>query len=151
MRSRLYLGVLVAGLAVLASTAHAQDMVGVWKMNAAQSTFDPGPPYASATIQSEPADSGGYKTITERADAIGRVIREELAVTFDGMEHPVEGASVPTTRAYKWIDDHSFEYVLRRNGQIASTLRLAVSVDGKTLTATETDEQGRRDLIIYEK
>jgi hypothetical protein len=145
-----YIGVFVLSLTVLATRAAGQEVVGVWRMNVAQSTFG-GPPYAKATIQIDSADSGGYKTVMERADIMARVVRQEFAVRFDGMEHPVDGARVPTTLTYKWIDDRTFEYVQKWNGQIVATVRLAVSADGRTLTETGTDGAGRRDVIVYEK
>jgi hypothetical protein len=75
---------------------------------------------------------------------------------FDGKDYPTEGASAPnSTQTLKRIDDHTFQTVGKVDGQVTVTTMVAISSDGKTLTATQTgkDAQGQTvaNVIVADK
>ena len=66
------------------------------------------------------------------------------------------GAPAPnTTNALKRIDDRTFEVMGKVDGKPAVTTRVAVSADGKTMTATQTgtNAQGQsiKNVIVLDK
>jgi hypothetical protein len=68
----------------------------------------------------------------------------------------VTGASAPnTTNALKRIDDRTFEVMGKVDGMPTVTTRVAVSADGKTMTATQTGKnaqgQSINNVIVLDK
>ena len=160
MRQRLPVGVFV-GLCVTAAylsvvTAQSEPWVGTWRLNIAKSTYSPGPPptVKSQTSRRE-AVPNGVKTTIDTIDAKGNATHVEVTAMFDGKEYEVKGAAMPTTRAYKSIDNRTYEYVTRVNGKVTTTTRSVVSVDGKTHTNTVTgvDAQGQKvnNVVLWER
>ena len=75
---------------------------------------------------------------------------------FDGKDNPVKGAQTPkTTTAYKRIDGRTFDAIGKVDGKPTVTTRVAVSADGKTMTATQTGKnaegQGVNNVIVADK
>ena len=56
---------------------------------------------------------------------------------FDGKDYPVNWSRTGTsTRAWKRIDDRSYQVINKVDGQVTGTSGSVVSLDGKTLTIT---------------
>ena len=129
----------LSAVALTAQTKPADPWLGTWKVDLAKSTFSPGPtPSVAATMTIERSGSGMKTTITS-ADAEGKPVQTETAWAFDGKDNPVKGApAANTTGAYKRIDDRTFEVTSKVEGKTTVTTRIAISTDGKTLTATQT-------------
>lgn len=151
--------VTLAGILVASSTARAQSSdpwIGTWKVNLEKSTFSPGPPpTAAATLKIEPS-GGGIKTTIDATNPEGKPVHTETTAQFDGKDNPVTGAPAPnTTNALKRIDDRTFEVMAKVDGKPAVTTRVAVSADGKTMTATQTgrNAQGQsvNNVIVLNK
>ena len=74
---------------------------------------------------------------------------------FDGKEHPVAGALLPTTRTFKWVDDRHYEWVTRVNGRETTTTRLELSPDGRTQTLVTTGRSAQGQHVdataVFEK
>ena len=146
--------VVVVGLAVSAQTP--DPLLGTWKGNFAKSTYSPGPPPTLKSQTSTWESVGGQlKNINESVDAKGQTSHTEIMVKFDGTDLPLQGASVPTTRAYKRIDARTFEFVQKVNGKVTTTFRSVMAPDGKTRTATTTgtNAQGQavKSVVRWEK
>jgi len=145
--------VLVALAAPLAvsSTVWAQSTdpwIGTWKVNLAKSTYSPGPkPTVAATVKMEPS-AGGLKITIDGADPQGQPTHTETVGKFDGKDNPVQGAPAPnTTTAYKRIDNRTFEGAGKVDGKPTTITRVAISTDGKTLTATQTGKNAQGESI----
>ena len=54
----------------------------------------------------------------------------------------LEGEAVPTTRAYRRIDDHTYQFVSRVNGKVTTTSRVTMSADEQD--AHDYDNRSRR-------
>jgi hypothetical protein len=151
--------VALAALVAVSSTAQAQSSdpwLGTWKVNLAKSTYSPGPkPTVAATVKMEPA-AGGFKTTIDAANAQGQPTHTETVGKFDSKDNPVKGAPAPnSTTAYKRIDGRTFEAVGKLDGKPTGTTRVAISADGKTLTATQTGKnaqgQNINNVIVADK
>jgi hypothetical protein len=127
----------------LLTVAGAQSMqawVGTWKLNLAKGVNRVGtraePPTSNTTVLDM---MNGVMRIT--ADAVsgdGQKTHTVTMAAFDGKEHAVMGAVLPTTRTFKWVDDHHYEWVTKVNGRVTTTTRLELSPDGKTQTLVTT-------------
>lgn len=134
--------------------AQGDSWVGTWKLNVAKSKFVPGPPTKSDTIKIT-AD-GGWTGISDGVNAQGQPTHTEITAKFDGKDYPLKGATATnTTRTFKRIDDHSFEFTNKVNGKVTTTTRVVVSPDGKSQTVTTTgmNTQGQtiNNVTVWEK
>jgi hypothetical protein len=150
---------LAALLAVGFTAAHAQasdPWIGTWKVNLAKSTYSPGPkPTVAGTVKME-ASGGGVKTTIDGANAQGQPTHTESVAMFDGKDNPVKGAPAPnSTTALKRIDARSFEATAKVDGKVTVVTRVAISADGKTLTATQAGKNAQgaavKNVIVAER
>jgi hypothetical protein len=151
---RVAFGVLVGlVLTMVSPSAQAQNspFVGTWKLNLAKSTYSPGPPPKSNTLKVEAAAGGAEKDTFDGVNAQGQATHSETLRRFDGKEvTPRAVQPSPTaaqTVAFKRIDDHSFDVVGRENGKVTTTTRVAISRDGKMLTATQTGRNAQGQTV----
>lgn len=127
-------------LSVIGVAGQSTDLwIGTWKLNIAESTYSPGPPpTVKSQIVIHQAVPNGITTIIDAVDAKGARSRREITALFDGREYELKGNPMPTTRIYTRIDNRSFEYVERVNGQLRGSARVVISADGKRRTTTTT-------------
>jgi hypothetical protein len=149
----------LVALCTVSSTAQTQapdPWIGTWKVNLDKSTFSPDPkPTVPGTVKIE-RSGGGMKTTIDATDPQGKPTHTETVWMFDGKDNPVKGAPAPnTTAAYKRIDDRTFEVMGKVDGKATVTTRVAISADGKTMTATQTGQniQGEKvnNVIVANK
>jgi hypothetical protein len=143
--------VTLAAVLVVSSIARAQSSdpwIGTWKVNLEKSTYSPGPkPTVAATVKIEPS-AGGIKSTIDGTNAEGKPTHTETVGKFDGNDNPVKGAQAPnTTNALKRIDDRTFEVMGKIDGKPTVTTRVAVSADGKTMTATQTGKNAKGESV----
>jgi hypothetical protein len=143
--------VTLAAVLVASSIARSQSSdpwIGTWKVNLQKSTYSPGPPPTVAgTVKTEPS-AGGIKTTIDATNADGKPTHTEMVGMFDGKDNPVKGAPTPnTTSALKRIDDRTFEVIGKVDGKPTVTTRVAVSADGKTMTATQTGKNAQGESV----
>jgi len=162
--------VAIANLAVIAAfalpTAVASQAVdrwiGTWTLDLAQSKYIPGPPPQGSTITIEPVAGGGQKYMVQLVNTAGGKMLTERVAKFDGTDvsvrlvgdtPPAEAASI--TETFRRIDDHSFEMLAKRDGNVRTTAVAVVSPDGKTLTytttGTSTQGQPLKNVTVYRK
>jgi hypothetical protein len=151
------LALLGTGVAVMgqSSDALASNLLGTWKLNVEKSKFSPGPP-AKSQISTWERWEGGLKNTVDGIDAQGKPTHIEQVANFDGKDYPRRGATVAnTTRAFKRIDDRTYESIEKTDGKVTTTTRSVSSRDGKTRTLTTTgkDVQGRavNNVGVWEK
>jgi hypothetical protein len=148
-----------AAVVVASSIARTQSKdpwIGTWKVNLEKSTYSPGPPpTVPATVKIEPS-ADGIKTTIDATNPEGKPTHTETVGRFDGKDNPVKGAQTPnTTTAFKRIDDRTYEAIGKVDGKPTVTTRVAVSTDGKTLTATQSGKnaqgQSVNNVIVLDK
>jgi hypothetical protein len=160
MRRVIFAGMLASLTMSVVAIGQSPDVlmgnhVGTWKLNVVKSTYTPGPPPKSNTVKWEPWE-GGLKMTTDGVDANGHATHSEIRIKFDGKDYPYTGGPTPnTTRAYKRIDDRTYEYVEKADGKVTTTTRVVAARDGKSRTSTTIgkDLQGRlvTNTLFYDK
>src|SRR5262249_40940133 len=150
--------VLTLVVSVVSLSAQERDpRIGTWKLNVAQSEYDPGPPPQSVTWTYE--DRGGGVTLftAEGINAQGNPISLQVAYKLDGKDYPraTLGAQTVSTVSQKLVDADTVELIIKTGGKVTMTATQTVSKDGKTHTSRGkgTDAQGRptSSVQVFEK
>jgi hypothetical protein len=143
---------------VVGSTPSAQDepRVGTWELNLAKSTFSPGPAPRRQTLTFRAAGPQ-WLALLQGTDASGRPINPDmnnLAITFDGRDHPTRTENYDTT-AWKRINATTYEVIRKKAGKIVLTSINVISADGRTMTITtkgvNADGQSVHNVRVYDK
>lgn len=146
--------ILVAALAADAYAQAPDPWVGSWRLNAAKSSYSPGPPPQSSRITITATD-GGIKQTTRTEPLTGPATVAEVTAMFDGKDYPVTGNPNADMQSFTKLDSHSYQVVAKKGGKVTITSKIVISADGKTRTTTQTgtDAQGRpvNNTIVYEK
>ena len=151
-------GIALTVASVLAGVLLAQaqeSLFGTWRMNAAKSTYSPGP-MPKSNIAKWEAFQGGVRLTVDVVPAQGETQHYESSGRFDGKDNPVKGNNPDgDTVAFSKIDGRTYEVVTKKGGKNTVTARIVVAADGKTRVTTQTgkDGQGRtvNNAIFYEK
>jgi hypothetical protein len=143
----------VGGLAI----PHA--LLGNWRDNG-RAVFDPGPVGALPSVfpvRGFVLQPGGWIAFTSvQAADNGDPNPAFVLMRADGRDYPLhnegtltalmrDGTPSNVTRAFRVLNDRTFELVNKTNGVVTNRRRLTVSADGNTLTDVDTvvDAQGR--------
>ena len=136
------------------SFAQTDPWIGTWRLNAAKSTFNPGPGprQVTTTVESAP---GGYRLVADAIDAQGRQQRSEWPVTFDGRRNRVTGAPATDEVASRRIDPYTQQDEFFKDGQPDGSATFVVSRDGRIMTQISRRllANGRESIVvaIFEK
>jgi hypothetical protein len=151
--------ILVAGLLVLMvqfTVAQNQQFVGTWKVDVAKSRYQPGPGPRSEMLRFEPAGEG-FKVSLDGVNEQGPYHSEGTG-KFDGIDVPVVATPARQARftyAFARIDDHTWDIVIKVNGERRILVHNVVSDDGKTMrgVSTAVTNQGLNtsQVVIYDK
>jgi hypothetical protein len=129
-----------------------QDVVlGVWKVDLAQSRYYPGPPPLSET-RTFTRDKGGIMGIVLRRNANGSEERIEYRADFD-QEYPVSGTEAYDAVRFRRIDAYTSDAVLSHASRVFGTARRVISKDGRTMTITFRQEDPAlvKNVVVYHK
>ena len=153
---RMYLVPSVAvalAVVVLGGTASAQT-AGSWKLNIAKSQYIQGQAPKSTTLVYEVAGEG-IKVTVDQMPFDGPAIHYAYTANYDGKDVPVAGNPNADMAARTRVNATTTSLVNKKGGQILSTMTLADSADGKTLTITTTgkDATGSKidSVAVYDK
>jgi hypothetical protein len=131
---------------------HAQ-LIGVWQLNIARSTYSPGPAPKSET-RTYTREGTDVQGVIDRTFADGRREHIEYTANFD-REYPVTGTEQYDHVILKRIDPRTAEAVLSHAGRVFGVARRVISNDGKSMTITFTREAvlgpGVRNVAYYTK
>jgi len=137
----------------LGATAFAQGQ-GTWKLNVAKSTYHQGQAPKSTTLIYEAAGEG-IKVTVDSVPAEGAPIHYAYAANYDGKDNPVVGNPNADMAARTRVNATTTTLVNKKGGNVMSTMTLAVSADGKTLTITTTGKNAKGQNVdsvaVYEK
>jgi len=115
------------------STPPDERVFGTWQLNAAKSTFSPGPAYRNQTRVYERHETGVKATITTTYGD-GHSSRVEYVADYDSLEYPVTGSPDYDSIRLKRVDAFTAEAVLMHAGKEFATARRTISEDGKAMT-----------------
>jgi len=147
MQKRLLLLAVAVCVVMLISGSMAfagDNWVGTWKLDAAKSTYSPGPAPKSQTLKFETTPAG-IKLTSDSVDAQGKAIQGGYVSKFDGQDVPWAGNPDADVASPKRINDNSYENTWKKGGKVTVTAKAVVAADGKTLTITQTgtNSQGK--------
>ena len=145
-------------VAVVAQTVAAPvpaGWIGTWKLNAAKSSYDPGPPpYRRATYTIEPWQDG-LKVTYDLVHPRGGWTHLEWSGRLDGRDYRVQGLDEVVTYAYRPAGNGSYEVTVKFDGRVTAISTITLSADGRTMTTTTRGKgDGGREVAtttVYEK
>ena len=140
-------GIAIMAVFALAAGASAQapdPLVGTWKLDAAKSTYKPGPTPKSATVVIEAAGKG-IKVAVDAVTADGP-LKWGYTSARDGKDAPVTGHPFYETAAATQASPTEGTIVYKRAGKTVATTKTVVSKDGKTLTVSSTGTDAKGDF-----
>jgi hypothetical protein len=150
---------LAAGLLLFmgqSAVAQNQLFTGSWKADIAKSRYQPGAAPRSEILRFEPVGDG-FKLSLDGVNQQGRY-HSEATGKFDGVDVPVMATPARPasfTYAFTRIDDHTWDIVIKVNGERRISVHNVVSDDGKTMTSVSNavTNQGKlaSEIVLYEK
>ena len=120
--------------------AQAGWETGTWKLNLAQSKFDPGPPPRSMTITYEDRGDGVQVYTFEGIGTNGRPFFNSYTYKYDGTQYPSPDTGIgtigPTTNTYKRVDAFTVEITARErvSQKVTQVTTRTLSQDRKSMT-----------------
>jgi len=150
------LNALVCAALTLGVAANAADPhSGNWKMNAAKSSYSPGPAPKSIALKIQ-TDGKSYKVHSETTDAAGKATTLEFDAKIDGKDYPGKnlqsGADMVSVET---VDANTVRVTMKKAGKAVMTVTSVVSADGKTRTSTFVgwDAEGKdvKNVVVYDK
>lgn len=144
----------VTGLPLTAAGQTPKGLEGTWTLDAAKSTFSPGPAPKGMTV-SYTAQGDALKIVVDVTPSEGAPQHWEMAPKFDGKEYPVTGHPTADSISVKVISERRVVSTLKKNGKVTGTTTRTLSADGKTLTiavkGTTPDGKPRSDVQVLHK
>lgn len=144
--------VLVAGVAIAA--LGAEPVIGIWKLDVAKSTFQPGPAPASQ-VRTYEAGPDGIKVTIVTVDADGRTTTIAHPANFDGKDYPLTGTGGPYAISMTKLNDYQSESTLTHASKTIGKATRTVAQDGQTMTVTYTgiDRMGQQvdNVAVYNR
>lgn len=129
---------LATGTLTLAASSLAQSIdpfVGTWRLDAAKSSFKPGPGSKSSTLVIE-AVGKSMKVSVDAATADGP-LKWSYTASPDGKDAPVTGNPNAETASMSLPSPSERIVTFKRGGKVSLTSKAVVAKDGKTMTITQ--------------
>jgi len=150
-----FVAALVVAAVTLETSAQAADpFIGMWKLNAAQSKFTPGPAPKSATVTFTAAGTG-FRAVIAGVSAKDEKTQWEYTGNYDGKDVPLKGNPDGDMISVRRINATTVETTIKRAGKPTVTNTRSLSADGKTMTVITkgTDAQGQtvHNVQVFEK
>jgi hypothetical protein len=154
-RALLVVAAFALAAAPLGASAAAPDPVlGTWKLNVAQSKWNPGPAPKSQT-RTYKATAGMVSLSFTSVGADGKETTGASAFSYDGKDYPISGSADFDTLALKVVNDHEVQSTQKKAGKAVGSTTRTVSADGKTLTlhSTGTSVAGKAfdNTLVFDK
>src|SRR5215472_1813051 len=132
-------------LILLGEVCRAEPAVGIWKMNAARSTFSGDVQPKSLTVRIEPHAKGEVFTL-DRVEADGRATSSSTTLYLDGKTRDFQDDECSGTQSSRRVDSQTVQ-ILRRctsGGWTRCVRRSAAQSKDLILEITEQHPDGRR-------
>jgi hypothetical protein len=158
--TRQIVGIAVGAFCALALGAAAEaqapdPLIGTWKLDAAKSTYKPGPAPKSVTVVIEPGAGQAIKVAVDVVPGEGAPMKMGYTSLRDGKDAPVTGNPGYDTVAITQTSPTEGTIVYKSGGKPAMTAKTSVSKDGKTLTVTYSGTgpkgQAINNVVVYTK
>ena len=132
--------------------AKPSPLTGTWKLKVAASKDGPASPVPSSTVTF--MVSGTILTsVQDGVDSHGHRTHAEYTAKLDGQDYPwrgtVDGTPNPSQDALAvWrIDDYTYEWMYKFNGEVLTTQRTVIAKDGESRVTTTTAKDGQGGVV----
>ena len=148
--------ILVVIATTVAGAVYAQNdpRIGAWTLNAAQSTYIPGPAPAKE-VRTYTLVGNTMSVSVESVDQHGKRVSLHYTAGENGKDYPMTGLASADAIATKRIDTWTFETETKKNGQVVGSSRGKISKDGKILVLVSKTVnpagQSITNLAVYDK
>ena len=155
MLKRAALATMLLGIPVLpyAETQPACLLTGTWKLKVATSNDVPGSLVPTSSTVRLVVSGNTLTSVQNGVDSHGRRTHAEYTAKLDGQDYPwrgtLDGTPNPTqdALAVRRIDDYTYEWIYKLNGQVLSTQRTVIAKDGKSRVTTTTANSGEGGVV----
>ena len=128
--------------------------IGRWQFNLSKSKFTGTAPKSATRVYEDRGGGIVFFTVTT-VTASGTTNETLVLYKLDGKDYPQvpRGAETVTVVAQRLADPHTIEAVTKRDGKVVSTFTQTISADGKALTFTSKDAQGKPtgDVQVFDR
>jgi len=136
-----------------AAAQTADNFIGTWKLNVAQSKFSGAAPKTlTVTFAKAP---GGIKITATGTAGDGTAINTVYTPTYDGKDVPVTGSPDYDAASLKMLDANTRHTIRKLKGKAVQTVHSVMSKDGKHFTSTTEGENAKGEKInstaVYDK
>jgi hypothetical protein len=147
------MAVFTMAVGVTAAAQATDPIVGTWKLDAAKTTWKPGPAPKSGTVVID-AVGKGIKVAVDAVMPDGPM-KWSYSSARDGKDTPVTGHPYYETANATQTSPTEGTIVYKKAGKTVATTKTSVSKDGKTMTVTSsgTDAKGQafNNVSVYTK
>ena len=141
-------------LLILPAACRAESAFGIWRMNAARSTFTGDIPPKSFTVQIEPHAKGEVFT-SERIEKDGRTTTASTILYLDGKSRDFQDPGCSGTQSSRALDSHTVEIQRECKDAVRTWIVRQLSAQPKDLILDIVEQQadGRRfeQRLVMEK
>jgi len=122
--------------------------IGRWQLNVSKSKFTGTPPKSITRLYED--RGGGIVLFTSTTVTATGTNSTLVLYRLDGKDYPQvpREAETMTVVSQRLVDAHTIEAVTKANGKVVATFTQVVSADGKTLTYTPKDAQGKPTGVV---
>ena len=128
--------------------------VGTWKLNTAKSKFSPGTAMKEATVTFEAVGDQMKRTLVGIGPD-GEQLNQSGTIPWDGKDHKIDAPNGPSIMVAVKKTNRTLDVTVKQDGKLVDTIKVVVSKDGKTMTATDKgeDQKGRKldNTEVFEK
>jgi hypothetical protein len=149
--------VLLLGAAAAALAFGADPVHGTWVLNAAKSTYKPGPaPKSQIRLYEATRDGTRVRVTTVQAGGTTTVFQYDS--NADGNDYPVTGQNEADAIAMKKVTDYISQSTLKHGDKVIAFVLREIAEDGKSRTITYSGysvakgyEERVSNVAVYDK
>jgi hypothetical protein len=135
-------------------SAQTDPMIGDWKLNLAKSTYKPGPPPRSSSLNVHQAGDG-LMAMFDNVTAQGTPAHPMFDILCNGQPHPVSGAANADSMSCRRPNPYSQEFTNMKGGRVTANGTIVISQDGPTMTiatkGTNANGQPIDNIAVYDR
>jgi hypothetical protein len=135
------------------AAARRNPLAGTWTLNVAKSKYDPANLTPKSNTSRFEITGNTIKATYDGVDAEGRATHVSYTAQFDGKDYPytatLNGQPNPNQDGITWtrIDEVTYVSVNKLKGQVLTTSRIVVSMDGRIRTAVSSGKNAQGQTI----
>ena len=146
---------LAAAVAAAQQQPPAGSVIGTWVLNAAKSTFTPGPGWRSQTRTYRLAPGGSVIVEWLGVGGHGEAMHVSFESNLDGKDYPMKGSANYDTLNAVRVDALTVKSEEKRDGKVVGIAIRKLSPDGKVMTITDEGSNRKGDkfsqVLVFDR